>query len=185
MGHIINIRGTSGSGKTHLMRRIMARFKDLTPEYQTGRKRPLFYTNCLIAVLGSYESACGGCDTIKLATDALEAAAWHYSQGRHVLMEGLLMSHEVNHTLELHRKYPGALRVFILNTDIEKCLEQVNARRKARMGDKFTPVKEDHTRREKRTVDGSVTRRLKEAGVPLVVGSQESIYRQIVKLLQD
>lgn len=61
---IIQVRGTSGSGKTTAVRKVMAELGEWEPGFVEGRKRPLFYKRERVAVLGHYEVPCGGGDTI-------------------------------------------------------------------------------------------------------------------------
>src|ERR671913_912726 len=106
---IINPRGTSGSGKTEFVRRLLSdygwgRDDRVEPVSRVGRERPIAYRlrhplgGRPLAVLGHYEAASGGCDTIR-ATDggmheAFRLAAEHASGGHDVLLEGLLLSAE-------------------------------------------------------------------------------------------
>ncbi len=82
MGLIINPRGTSGSGKTELVRRILAGYdwergatrkggSNIEPIYRAGRSSPFAYRlqhplgGRPLMVLGHYEATSGGCDTIR------------------------------------------------------------------------------------------------------------------------
>lgn len=93
---IINIRGTSGSGKTHTTKQLMrlfdggepepllygshSNFKYLAERYPQKVVKSIGYTGTLsyppippstqevphtVSIVGRYETACGGCDTIK------------------------------------------------------------------------------------------------------------------------
>ena len=65
---IINIRGTSGSGKSFLVRHIMRLYPKQVPVYVSDRRQPISYTlsrsGRKLLVVGHYESVCGGCDTV-------------------------------------------------------------------------------------------------------------------------
>lgn len=140
---IIQLRGTSGSGKTTAMRRIMEELSPVwQPVYSEGRKKPAFYFISFgsrnVSVLGHYESPCGGCDTFKNYTqlqDAVKCAAFGQS---HVLMEGLMLSDDVQQTvkmfnsLEFNIRPESQFRVLYLTTDIELCIERVKQRRAAK-----------------------------------------------------
>jgi hypothetical protein len=113
MGRIINPRGTSRSGKTELVRRILAQYGwqrsadcagagGLEPMHREGRSRPLGYRlehplgGRLLAVLGHYEVTSGGCDTIRAADGGLDEivrrAADYAATGHDVVIEGQRLS---------------------------------------------------------------------------------------------
>lgn len=130
---IVQVRGTSGSGKSTVVRRIMAATGGdaaWTPEFRDGRKRPLYYHHYSgVVVLGHYESACGGCDTIGSARAVYDLLQELYPRAEdivaaRVLCEGLLLSEDVKWSSQL----PG-LRVLFLNTPLERCLSQIKGRR--------------------------------------------------------
>lgn len=130
MGKVVMLRGTSGSGKSHLAREIMAKYEQRTPHFTEGRKQPYYYEfrkkgrRTPLFVLGHYETACGGCDTIKTADEVFGLVAELRAKGD-VLFEGLLLSADVNRTTEA-----GKVHNVFIDLPIEKCLAQVNARRR-------------------------------------------------------
>jgi hypothetical protein len=128
---IIQIRGTSGSGKTSVMREVMQHFS-WEKVYAPKRKKPLYYRHKGIVVMGHYEdSACGGCDTIGSAPqiwkeiqklDPVEASV--------VLCEGLLLSEDVKWSIVMNEEEDlGGLRVAYLTTPVEECLRRIQKRR--------------------------------------------------------
>jgi energy-coupling factor transporter ATP-binding protein EcfA2 len=133
---IINIRGTSGSGKSTLVRRIMDLYKGgKTRVMADGRKQPIGYimhspAGRPLAVLGHYETDCGGCDTISQMETIFENAAKADQLGMDVLFEGLLISADVNRTVALHQVVKRGMQVVALNTPLEQCLADVNTRRR-------------------------------------------------------
>ena len=147
MGVIVNPRGTSGSGKTELVRRLLAdygwgRDGHGEPIRRAGRARPMGYRlrhprgGRPLAVLGHYEATCGGCDTIR-ATDgglgeAFRLAAEHASGSHDVLLEGLLLSGEHQLSTDLARAHE--LHVLRLSTPLDRCVRNVVARRRAGRG---------------------------------------------------
>lgn len=138
---IITIRGTSGSGKTTLARRIMEMYHQ-TPEkhFREGRKQPLMYTYPRIApddgpslrVLGHYESATGGGDTISDGQDYIaELARQGHAEGHDVIYEGLVVSSDFSRIAKMHEDgLPVA--VIVLRTPLEVCLASVKERRAAK-----------------------------------------------------
>jgi hypothetical protein len=131
---IINIRGTSGSGKSTVMRRVMDSC-DWQAEYIPGRKRPLYYRAMEhpFAVLGPYETPCGGGDAVGSAGQIYKEviALLTFSWCKVVLCEGLLLSEDVKWS----RQLPD-LRVLFLTTPLERCLEQIKKRRQEAGSDK-------------------------------------------------
>lgn len=166
---IIQIRGTSGSGKSTIVKELMEE-KALSGSKlrvtEEGRRQPLGYIvsggGPQIAVPGHYETACGGCDTLPSYDRIFELIRQSRAMGWNVLFEGLLVSEEVKRTFQLHQDYPGELVVIFLNTPVEVCLESIRARRAAR-GDE-RPLKEDNTRNRVKTIIRACTILL-EAGV--------------------
>lgn len=130
---IINIRGTSGSGKSWVVRRVMEDYGFWNGFYVPGRKQPLYHypeDGRSIAVLGHYNSPCGGCDTIGSAKQVYTLIQ-KLSQAKVIIAEGLLLSEDVKWS-----SYLKDLRVIFLTTSIEQCITQIEARRKEAGNDK-------------------------------------------------
>lgn len=100
-----------------------------------GRKKPLYYQSVRycsdIFVLGHYESACGGCDTIGSARhvfDLTQTILQKYKGADYpptvIIQEGLLLSEDVKWSSQLQD-----LRVIFLTTPTERCIEQIKGRR--------------------------------------------------------
>jgi hypothetical protein len=145
MGVIVNPRGTSGSGKTEFVRRILADYSWGTgdgaePISRAGRVRPIGYRlrhprgGRPLAVLGYYgAAACGGCDTISARDGGLDEvfrlADGLSTTGHDVLLEGLFLSSEYRCTAKLARRHP--LHVLHLDTPLEQCVSNLTVRRRA------------------------------------------------------
>jgi hypothetical protein len=142
VGVIVNPRGTSGAGKTELVRRIMEDYGwgRAEPIRREGRERPIGYRlphplgGPPLAVLGHYEATCGGCDTIPARDGGLDEvfrlADQCASSGHAVLLEGLLLSAEHRRSAALARRH--ALYVLRLDTPPERCVRNLMARWHAR-----------------------------------------------------
>src|SRR5690349_20566073 len=147
MSRIINIRGTSGSGKSHLVRDVFYCYDSWEPRFIAGRKQPLYYScgrtdGPPLCVIGHYESACGGADTISKELE-FDGRKWRSGielvfylvdraaeRGEDVIFEGLIISSDVVRTVELKRHH--TLLVIGLTTPLPACLESIQARRNAR-----------------------------------------------------
>lgn len=138
---IINIRGTSGSGKSTLVREIVKYYNRRLPVKIEGRKQPIGYIHQVtdlssgriigrpLAVIGHYETDCGGCDTITSMDDIYNRVRASHALNMDVLYEGLLISADANRVIALHTdRFP--IRVVALSTPLEECLASVNHRRR-------------------------------------------------------
>lgn len=130
---IIQVRGTSGSGKSTVMKKVMGLMGDWQARHQAGRKRPLYYVSQsewpTTLLLGHYEIDCGGCDTLGSAPDAYNLTVQVLADrpGAHVLSEGLLLSEDVKWTLAL-RDAGHDVRPIFLRCTVDECLAKVKVR---------------------------------------------------------
>lgn len=187
---IINIRGTSGSGKSTLVRNICDLYDGKIAYRVEGRKQPIGYVyhkagHKSLAVVGHYETDCGGCDTISGMDRIYDLVRQSADAGHDVIFEGLLISAEVNRTAQLHHDGYD-LAVIHLDLPIEMCLDSVNSRREAkaeRTGKpKPGPVNPKNTESKHKGSRQSV-KRLREQGVNCHVGERTSGYAMARKLL--
>ena len=132
---IINIRGTSGSGKTHTVRSFLEKHSpDLVIPGIDGRTAAhvVNYNMVPVFILGSYGNKCGGCDTIR-TQDQVCSYVRHFSQFGHVIFEGLLISHSFMRYYQLYKELHeehGIPFVFArMDTPLETCIERVKQRR--------------------------------------------------------
>lgn len=159
--NIVNIRGTSGSGKTTLVRALWDSAERVTPDHATMNggtaKAPQNYLlsrvegmrDPFLWVLGKYETACGGCDTIKTQDDICQRVRFFHSMGP-VLFEGLLISHLFSRYRDLAHEL-GGIRFLFLDTPEEVCVERVKQRREERarrLGKPAKPLNETNTRQK-------------------------------------
>lgn len=197
---IIQIRGTSGSGKSTLVRRIMDLYdhkypvkQKVTEEHPKPRKQPIGYMLQAeggvrsLAVVGHYETACGGTDTIngfdyiyQLIKDAHEA-------GRHVLYEGLLASAEVNRAVDLLELDTEFLCI-CLDTDIDVCEASIIQRRAdkaAAAGREPKPFGPNFRKNLESKHKGTQTafRRLTEAGAIVKWADRDEAFRLVAEAL--
>lgn len=191
---IINIRGTSGSGKSTLVRKILELYQERVVFRADGRKQPLGYVYkhpCdsapSLAVVGHYETDCGGCDTISGMDKIYDLVRASADRGFDVIFEGLLISAEVNRTAKLHED-GYELNVLHLDLPIEECVASINTRRAAkaeRTGKpKPPPVAEKNTI-SKHKGSRQSCKRLHAAGVKVYSGDRDyalSMARSLLKL---
>lgn len=158
---IINVRGTSGSGKSTIVRKVMEKYANRTPIKTPKKRKPIGYyleghdadPAATLVVFGHYETECGGCDTIsgRGMRDLIDSMVRKcHELGHDVLYEGLILGGERWRTVKLAKE---GLPVLVINltTDIEECLRCVQKRREAR-GTK-TPLNPRNTILKKKEVD--------------------------------
>lgn len=161
MAEFIQILGTSGSGKTTAMRKVIAQldptqtrqhfFDYAWTDKEKGRARcktfllatqypalSTTYPDRKVFVVGSYEAVCGGMDSLS----APGMADTLYNELKLLanddccavfLMEGLIQA-QPNRAIDLVRSSGGnhEVHAYKLNTPLDVCLARVEARRKAR-----------------------------------------------------
>lgn len=189
MSLILNIRGTSGSGKSYIVHKLMqdasgsAKILDVVGktiahrlQFEEGSK-PLH-------VLGKYDVKCGGCDTIKTQDQVCDLVKRFSAEGE-VVFEGLLISHLYSRYFKLDSQLSAIGHKYIwafLDTPLELCLERVNKRRRERgqLGDvnpKNTTQKwHDMRRVYKKCIDASLDARWIE---------YESAYEEVLSLINE
>lgn len=197
MTHIINIRGTSGSGKSTAVRAIMNLAAQLSKEgvqpfyadpmvFGKKRKAPLFYLCRFpdhpdVAVLGSYGADCGGCDTLPNYYFIMELIKERYREGSHVLFEGLLLSHDKKQVTALH-EWLGKkdFTVMELTESLDTCIQSVSDRR-MRKGDSPQFNTANTIRRHAEVIRASTI--LEERGIPVQRVSRAECVPAILELL--
>jgi len=131
---IVSIRGTSGSGKSTVVREVMKKY-NCEPINAPWRRRPLGYL-CYadehkpLFIPGHYETDCGGCDTLP-AIEFTFNLIRRYINECDVIYEGLITQSDVNRCIQLHKDGYSVL-VIGLNLPLAKCLKYVQQRRDAR-----------------------------------------------------
>jgi len=130
---IINIRGTSGSGKTTLVRRIMERFGPAEVDRKEGVKKAQgYFLRKDLYILGSYETDCGGCDTIKTQDEIQQRVLDRHAADHSVLFEGLLVCNSYGRWKQVAEQPGMDFRFVFLSTPKEECIQAVLDRRIAR-----------------------------------------------------
>lgn len=146
------------------MREFMRRFSDDWREiFWEGRRNPIAYESKGVTVLGTYKTACGGCDGIGSVRQVYDTIQRMFPTVEaittaKIVMEGLLLSEDTRWSLQL-----PDLRVLFLTTPLETCLAQIGSRRKAAGNDK--PLNVENTSRRVAVIERA-RGKLIEAGVP-------------------
>lgn len=178
---ILNIRGTSGSGKSTAVRKIMELAPRIEKIFTENRKNPLYYNllwpDRTVLVPGHYETACGGCDTIKTYDDLFQIIRAAHIGNKDVLFEGLLVAHDKKRCKELFEwlgKDPSQFQIIEITETLETCLNSVEKRRSERKNPPKKPFNPDNTTRRYREVVRSCEQ-LEEFGIPIHRYTREEI----------
>ena len=187
---IVNIRGTSGSGKTTAVRALLRRAERAQAIYGVhfGFRMPEAHTLRLagieqdVSLIGPYRSdGCDGCDRVQ-PFELIPRLIEKYAAQGHVIFEGLLIS-----TMDgvigklLERRGPDAVSLF-LSTPVETCVERVNARRRERGNEReFDPRL---TERKHATV-ARVRAKFEERGMRALTVNDQDAADKIIKLFQQ
>ena len=181
---ILSIRGTSGAGKSTIVREIMRAFPGTFNRIMVEkRKRPIaLLANSGVRSLflvGHYDIPCGGADTIS-GTDRIYQMVREASEAGHdVIFEGRIIGVEVTRTVELAKAH----RVVALHIDIplQECIDSINIRRRAK-----NPDAEDVNPKNTTGIYKSIPRvmkRLEAGGVEVFRGDRAEVTAKIKELL--
>lgn len=191
---IINVRGTHGSGKTTLVRKIMAMYKYREPIYGTtdrGKQKILGYVcrdkkaphacTRVLFVAGHYESVTGGCDTIPKVAKVYELVRRFADLGYDVLFEGILAQHSTPNIKALHDD-DYRMRVLVLDVSRKKAIRSV-LKRRAQRGN-LRPFDPRNVRKEHASVRSAASR-LTDYGVRVVIAkSRRRALTRVVRWLR-
>lgn len=135
---LIQVAGTSGSGKSHLMRSFLKHMRkeaEVEEGHLQGRASPIGYLinrkNNPIFVAGAYDVPTGGCDTIRDVKQVYELLDKHLKLGRHVVFEGLFCMNQTRGP-QLATRLGKDYVVLQLATPLATCLASINSRRAER-----------------------------------------------------
>lgn len=185
---LLNIKGTSGSGKTTIVYRLLSQYTHRTPYFIPGRRMPLGYVfetkgRRPLAVIGHYDAGsagCGGLDSVPTYAAMVEMMKLFWDLGYHVLGEGLLASGDNKQTRALHRMTGGQIRVIGLTTSLAQCLAAINARRRAKNVD-AEDVDPANTISKMKAVPATLAR-CREAGIQVKEADREEAWIWTAKI---
>jgi predicted ABC-type ATPase len=178
MSYFINVRGCNGSGKTTVVRSLLAAALDVKVEsfdvpshkpipvtVATLKAPPAVCRNVKIAIIGDYtKDGCTGLDRIKTQAASkyvIEKAA-DIPDVEVVVFEGVLVSTIYGPWLEWSRKMGSRMLWAFLDTPIEECLARIQNRNGGK------PIKEEQVRAKHLTIS-RVQDKARAAGQRVVV----------------
>lgn len=178
---LVNIRGTNGSGKTYTTRKIVDGFPLIQVHKMTDDNITVYEYEKFF-LIGSYESDCGGLDTVhdfyKVAPLALELL-----KSKSVLMEGLLWSsvfsamHNLEHqAVEAGHAVVWAGFTYTLDVMVERVVE-----RRLRRG-QVEPLKVSNMVHKVRPVFKGLNNAI-AFGSNVLLGDSDHLQVNIVKIL--
>lgn len=182
---ILNLRGTSGSGKSTVARRLIQEFggepiMGMVPE---GKKeRIVGYEVGNLWIPGSYVNVCGGCDTFswKGAANYLEEKTRLVAKnGYHVVLEGLVQTAGDNRWMGVSDDHPGAYLWAYLDTPLEVCIERVLSRNGGREGKRNWEnlrASYDHCLQQRA--------KLERLGYPFVIINYQHAFEQVAEIMR-
>jgi len=186
---IINLRGTSGSGKSFIVRELMKNYQVREPMFRSGRKQPVGYRfyrepGSLVRPLyvpGHYETACGGCDTLNGLDYIYELIEAPAKMGWDVIYEGLIVASDVIRCCDLKRRYQ--LMVIELNTPLNVCIASIQARRDERGS--VQEMKESTIKTAHKKMEGVKNQRsrFRDAGVDFRLLNREDALNAVMEAM--
>ncbi len=144
---VVKIAGCNGSGKTTLVRALLEdqryRFKPVYTKAKFQRIEAYAAGNVeLVAdkgfrqiyILGKYETACGGMDTINNQVEKMALLRKYCEPGNLVIFEGVLtgVTYGEMGALSESKGHAGKWLYAFMDTPFRTCVERVLARREAR-----------------------------------------------------
>lgn len=131
---ILNIRGTSGSGKSWIVYELMklcGATEQLHDADGADHGKVIGYSlfDNKLGVVGRYETACGGCDTIKTQDEIRSRVEIFATLHDHVLFEGLLVSQIYQRYADMAREHGEEFKFLCLDTPLDVCIARVEVRR--------------------------------------------------------
>ena len=194
----VKIGGTNGSGKTCLARAFM-KLWDFKPECFTGKTKvaqyvarvkpgqPLSKLFNKVVVLGSYETVCGGMDTINdknILRPLVEQYCTNKDKRTLVFLEGLLVGGTYGYLGELSERSKVPWLYGFMDTPYDVCVSRVEARRLERGNDKpFDGMRSLHGKI--RGCKSTAARAASGGHVVVWIDHKLSPERQVKALLKD
>lgn len=136
---IFNLRGTHGSGKSTVAKKLM----ELLPWEPLNEQGEIIFNGArprnyviqlkprkLLYIIGSYTTACGGCDGIQ-PYDLIWPRVENFAVSGHVFFEGALVSSSVGNIGRAMAARKDCI-VGFMDTPLKECLARIQKRRLAK-----------------------------------------------------
>lgn len=172
---VVNLRGTSGSGKTTIVRNILSHGHW---EKWCVQGKILGYINEDLkwAVIGSYENTCGGCDGIKTQDETEDRIRFLLGYGYSVIFEGLLISTLTSRWEKFAKSIDANMLFYYIDTPVEECIERVKLRRLQAGNTK--PFNTENTVNRVKAIE-TTRQKLTAAGCYCLTDAQETIMKNL------
>lgn len=185
---ILTIAGTSGSGKSHLMRSILEHARkhgklkeDKDGDKVDGYRLRLPSVKGELYVLGAYDVPTGGCDTTGSAIEVFELLPFLIKKFDHVLYEGLFVMNMTRGPV-LAEEHGSDFCVIQLATPLATCVASINARRAERGVGMLTEVSNTKSNYQRAN---SFCAKMRDAGARVVRVNREDGLPTVLKLLGE
>lgn len=190
MSTIVNLRGTSGSGKSTVVHTLLRMYNaGIVEEFGARGDRPLVYQLILsprlppLFVFGPYRTQCGGCDAIQGYQHVLPPLIEKYARDGNILFEGLLISGgygSVGRALGTQKATGHRVVFALLDTPLALSLERIAARRAAKGN--FEPLNPKNTAQKYRAAHMSQKKIAEEFGHECVMIDHKEPVREVLAL---
>jgi hypothetical protein len=182
---IIDIRGTHGSGKSWIVHKLLYGL-GLAPTPIVENGYHIDYQTIIGAVVGKYETACGGCDGVPTADEVVRRVRLFSSKYRAVILEGILVAHTYGRYNALAEEMEAAgipYHFCFMNTPLKTCVARVLARRRVR-GD-ARPFNPDNLIKDWHQIWIKTRTKLVAAGRRVVILDYRAPLPRLLKLLES
>lgn len=177
---IINPRGTHGSGKSYIAHWLISQGDE--PIMENGAKIGHYIPRYELGIVGTYKTACGGCDGVKSADEVCRRVVKFNKEYKNVLFEGILVSHTYGRYSKLAEELGINNFVFaFLDTPLDLCIERVKARRVTKGNNK--PLNPANIIKDWHNVWEGVREKCLQSGKRVVVLDHTKPMVQVIKLL--
>lgn len=181
---IVSLRGTHGSGKSSVVAKILSNFCRSPLPNPDKPKKPWGYYVILptgtLFVVGSYTTACGGCDAIQPYSDIWPLIEEAADAGHHVLFEGALVSSSYGNIGRSSEKYGDDVVFAFLDTPLATCLERIKTRRAA--NGNYKPLDPTNTEKKFNSVNKSIGKIKFDFGRRVAIIDHTQAVKQTLKL---